>query len=388
MLSTEKILAGRTKYGSIAKFKRARRRQAKQVCYTLIAAVLFIGLAAVISRNVRNTPSIAIEGTPETVTVTVATTAQVDKALSVFIPAMAANGWSEDTLGVNLVDPSADGSEAGSNPFSKKGINSIADAIAFMQVDSWEAEAARLILLKATGCSRDDLLNPEKWVIAQPKVGFTYSQMTLWDGRIRVQESKKGNAGDIFVAFVHGEDVVFIRGGCANPTLIVPIPDVPAPPTTVTTTGEKTTTGKESTTGKETTTGEKTTTGKESTTGKETTTKKGVKKDPSKDVLVNTLVADYKKPGDERMTVNWDPYVSNGIKVDPIGDAKKAADKAAAVIAAANKALEEAQNVAITSGAGVVDSNEGHVAITIPSTEGTTGSNNSTGTTARWSPFG
>lgn len=93
-----------------------------------------------------------------------------------------------------------------------------------------------------------------------------------------------------------------------------------------------------------------------------------VEKDPTKDVLVNPDVADWKKddPSEPLHTVTNDDgaKVSNGLQEQPWVDAKEAKQKA---VHQNRVDHESAQAEAITSGAGIVDSNQSHIQTTSPS---------------------
>lgn len=275
------------------------------------------------------------------------TTADVPEnmdALRVFIPAAKAVGWTADTLAVDKqVNPDLDKSTAGTRSFLPNGFKTVDEAIKFLKSGTIEAKGVIILAKSYTGCTLAELLDPTNWVLAQPKVNFHYLQMTLWDGKIKTQGSRTGKANDIFVAFVAQSDkIVIIRGGCANPTLLIPVPDEKPP--------------------EETTRPPEETTKPQITQPGETTLEP---KDPSQDVLVNPLVDLWKTDGDETThSISDDPTASNGIQVDP--EAAQAAAEAAAqaAIDAANALLQAAIDAANDSGAGEVETNQTNVAIT------------------------
>lgn len=90
-------------------------------------------------------------------------------------------------------------------------------------------------------------------------------------------------------------------------------------------------------------------------------------KDPSKDVLVNPDVSDWKKddPSEPLHTVTYDDgaKVSNGLQEEPWVDAKEAKKKA---IRQNRVDHDNAIQEAVTNGAGIVDSNQNHVTTTKP----------------------
>lgn len=297
------------------------------------------------------------------------------RTVQAFIAGAKEVGWSQDQLAVEYVSPGSDYSNAGSQAFLDSGAKTIPELLGWLGGDSRSAEGTRLLIAEYTGASDGELRNPNYWVVAQAQADFRYTEMTLWrNGKIHTQGGKTGNPGDIFFAFVpprNESKIVYVRGGCANPTLNIPTPNQPTPTTRPTTTqppvDEPEPTTRPSKPG-ETTTKTKPSTTKPTTT-KPTTTLKA--KDPTKDILANPKVADWKKNGGELLQILWDLDAPNGYQPAPREEAKAKAD----AINKTNKELEQKHSEAVTQ-APTVDGNQGHVAVTKPNSD------------PNWSPFG
>ncbi len=374
MLSTEKLADIHAKGLTIGQWQKNRQKSLKKVLAVVLCLALFIGIGSIL----RGAMSMSTENLSQDILVNSTETAMGNKALRVFIPAAKAAGWSKEQLMVEeQVNPALDHSKAGARPFLAGGFKTPIEAINWLKSGSKEARGVIYLAQAYTDCTEQELFDTKNWVTAQSRVSFSYKGMTLWNGSIKTQAGYKGNAGDIFLSFVapRSDKIAVIRSGCANPTLFIPTPDEPAPVTTTTTAPSS----EEETAPPVTKPGETTVpeTKPPKTTKPETTK---APKDPSKDVLANPKVADWKKNGGELLAILWDTEASNGLQIDPIKDA---AEKAAAIVKA-NELLKEEHESALTT-AVVVDSNQGHGSVTPPPT--TSGEQNNEPTT-KWSPFG
>lgn len=365
MRISEKKLTGRSQ--SIMALVAKKRRQMASLVMALVV-MAGVGGGIVLFKKVPNTTPPTATATPTTS----ATAVTVDPKFSTvqaFIAGAKEAGWSQDQLAVEFVDESADNSTAGTRSFLATGAKTTSELLSWLGGDSRSADGTRLLITEYTGATNDEIYNQDYWVVAQAKGSFQYTEITLWrNGSIHTQSGRAGNAGDIFFAFVpprNESKIVYVRGGCANPTLNIPIPKEPTPTTRPTTT-QPPVDEPEPTTTKPARPGEPTT---RPTTTKPATTLKA--KDPSKDILANPLVADWKKNGQELLEVLWDLDAPNGYQPDPRGSAEEKAE----AINKTNKELEETHQAVVTQ-APVVDDNQGHVAVTKPNDDPT------------WSPFG
>lgn len=280
------------------------------VLMIVVMAVMAIGNIVCQPAPVKTPPT-----QPEIKTATVFKTKEANEFL-------ASNGWKEGDYsleGTPEFDVSKDKSTAGEGAFDERGVKTSLDMVNFLK--SGSANAVILLNnIKSRGVNEMDILDSKNWIAVQSKIKFRYPGNTfLKEGMVVSAGPRDGAIGDIFMVFLpptlapDGSGVspaaVAVRGGCNNPQTTPPIPFVLEA------------------------------------------------KDPTKDVGVNPLVADYKKDatgGDYtkgHQTSNSDgATVSNGIQVDPAADAaaaKAAADKAAAEKAAAHaKALADAEAAA------------------------------------------
>ncbi len=347
-------------------------KKRRQMASLIMALVVVVGIGGGIAlfRKTPTTTATTTQPSPATETVTPDPKFQT---VQHFVAGAKNAGWSQDQLAVEFVNSNADNSTPGNQAFLSSGAKTTTELLAWLTGSSRSAEGTRLLITEYTGASAGEVQNPDYWVVAQAKADFRYTEMTLWrNGAIHTQAGKAGNVGDIFFAFVpprNESKIVYVRGGCANPTLNVPTPNQPTPTTRPATTqppvDEPEPTTRPSKPGETTT--RPSTTKPEPTTRPATTPKA---KDPSKDILANPKVADWKKNGGELLQILWDLDAPNGYQPAPREEAKAKAD----AINRANKGLEEQHSSAVAS-APVVDDNQGHVAVTKPSDP-------------NWSPFG
>ena len=382
MLSANKLKRVRGKYGSIGKWQAARKERGKRILSVSMAFVIVIGIFGAVGKLFRKDLSTGSYLSGLIVQ---------SHALGVAIPKMEATGWSPSMYNVNEnVDPSKDTSYRGTQaflPYGSERIGSIDDAIALVSNGTWAAEAIIIANEKATGCTRAEYLDKANWILFQSNVPFHYKQMTAWSNNqiVTTLEARKGNPGDVFAAFVapRSDAMTFLRGACGNISLLIPTPDEPATTTipwiSTTKREDETTTEAttEATTG-ESTTGEESTTAAESTSGESTTGSTSVvttattaasTKDPSEDPNNNTSIPTWIHDGSETthsIVMDTSGTNHNYLQIDPEAAAAAAEKAAQAIIDAANAALAKAIEDAKTTGAGVVDSNEEHVAVTSP----------------------
>lgn len=226
--------------------------------------------------------------------------------------------WKDDQYKIDAaVDESLDKSTAAANAFDLAGVRTSAGMVAFLQSDSEEAKVVLGQISKSTDGTKKQAINGVNWVQIQSNVPFTYPGNTGFkDGNIFGSGERTGMNGDIFLMFVNPDNgkVFVIRAACANPQTVIPTP-----------------TPLES-------------------------------KDPSKDVLANKNVENWKKNSNGEKAV----ATSEDFQADPVADAKKAADDAAVAADKAADAADDARDEAVDEGAGVVDSGEGYTEVPDP----------------------
>lgn len=226
--------------------------------------------------------------------------------------------WKDDQYKIDAaVDESLDKSTAAANAFDLAGVRTSAGMVAFLQSDSEEAKVVLGQISKSTEGTKKQAINGVNWVQIQSNVPFTYPGNTGFkDGNIFESGERTGMNGDIFLMFVNPDNgkVFVIRAACANPQTVIPTP-----------------TPLES-------------------------------KDPSKDVLANKNVENWKKNSNgEKAVATSEDFQANPVKdaADAAADAKVAADKAATE-------ADAARDAATNSGAGVVDSGTGYTEVPDP----------------------
>lgn len=177
--------------------------------------------------------------------------------ISVVVAAMHAAAWQDGMFRLDEeVQPEQDLSEGGNMPFSTKNLKSAADAVSFLNSKSAASQVVIEEAIASIGTTEAKLLNVQNWHAIQATVPFTYPKNTSYsNGVMRAGGSKRGEAGDIFLVFADPdtEKMVFLRGACANPVIVIPVPnqneetteesaETTAPSTTTTTAPETTTT--------------------------------------------------------------------------------------------------------------------------------------------------
>jgi len=132
------------------------------------------------------------------------------------------------------VDESKDKSTTSNGAFYLKGIKNPLQMTKFLKSGTIASKALLGQLLKQTKASKSkkDILNVKNWVAVQPNQPFVYPGNTTHSGgKVKVIGLRKGNPGDIFLAFAgpNSKVVVYVRGACANPQVIPPRPNKPQP---------------------------------------------------------------------------------------------------------------------------------------------------------------
>ncbi len=367
MLSTKKLDKIHSQGKTIGQWQKTRRKTAVSAISILLVIALMFG-GGTLFRSLHGVDTSFFDDTTMTATVAQAL------AANRFIEAVSIAGWQPSQLAIgNKVNPDIAPSTGGVGSFDPNGVKSVEDEIAILKRGEFEAMAIFSLGQAATGCTDEEMLDPDNWVQAQPLCGYHFTNMTALGKSIRYSDFRVGRPFEIFLAFVapRSGKIIFIRGGCSNPSIMVPVPDeiIPRPePTTGTTsttapgtTGSTTvpgTTGATSTTAPGTT-GSTTVPG---TTGATSTTAPA--KDPSLDIQNNTSVSRFAVDGDDTTRkTSWDLGGSTGYQPIP-------REEAEAILQEANRLLQErlaawqaAQSTAASSGGGVVDSGEEHSAV-------------------------
>lgn len=169
-------------------------------------------------------------------------------SINYVVDAMHAASWKDEEFRLDEeVKPEQDSSTGGSLAFSNKNLRSTEDVIAFLQSKS----AASLVVIEeaiaSIGTTEAKLLDIQNWHAVQATVPFTYPKNTSYlNGAMQESGIKRGAAGDIFMVFadIDTKKMFFLRGACANPVIVIPIPnqneeateETTAPSTTETTT--------------------------------------------------------------------------------------------------------------------------------------------------------
>lgn len=169
------------------------------------------------------------EASTETTTEAIDETDKVAKTAEV---ALAAAGWKVGEYTIGNVDESIDKSTAANGAFSKDGVKSPSQMVAWLKADSAAAKALIGQINKEIG-SIEGVYDAKNWTVIQSQIDFTYPGNTLFKNGVVVSSGvRSGGKGDIFLMFVspYNGAYVIVRGACVNPQMETPIPETTPPP--------------------------------------------------------------------------------------------------------------------------------------------------------------
>ncbi len=196
------------------------RTNKKNILAIVTAIIVCIGVGVGIRLSRNNIDNTQTQPTTDSTT---------SSTINYVVAAMHAASWKDEEFRLDEeVKPEQDSSTGGSLAFSDKNLRSTEDVIAFLQSKS----AASLVVIEeaiaSIGTTETKLLDIQNWHAVQATVPFTYPKNTSYlNGAMQESGIKRGAAGDIFMIFSDRDTkkMFFLRGACANPVIVIPVPN-------------------------------------------------------------------------------------------------------------------------------------------------------------------
>lgn len=152
-------------------------------------------------------------------------------------------GFSSEDYTVDTVDTSKDKSAAAPGRFNEKPLRTPQEVTDFLKSGTPQAKAVLKEGIAQTGATRKELQDPANWVSIQfTGTAVHWGGNTYYaDGKLRDPKTGRNDAkGTVGVLFIPPQQVAtgkvtsvfMLRGACANPQLVLPIPAKPSAPIT------------------------------------------------------------------------------------------------------------------------------------------------------------